>query len=94
MARLIFEDEKNLREWISNHITPDRYEAYLTTEYNELIIYPRKATRPTTYVYFTTKPEVLKSLEDDLTTRGVRVYKIARMEWDDTKAIGVRVPIE
>jgi deoxyadenosine/deoxycytidine kinase len=94
MPRLIFDDEKSLKEWISTHITPDRFEAYFTTEYNELIIYPRKATRPTTYVYFTAKLEILKSLIDDLTVRGIPIYKIARMEWDTEKAIGIKVPVE
>lgn len=86
--RLIFEKFENFKEWLVSigESLPSRYVAFVTDE-NEVIIVPKKSTRPIIYGYLQTS-EIEKVMEL-LNKLGIRVFEVTRVEWDETKPVGI-----
>ena len=88
MPRLIFSDANELINWLKNH-DPTRFDVYVTPE-NELILIPRKSTRPLLYIYFAGDDTDIKKVMDYLVDRYgyFPYYKVERVEWKEDTPIG------
>lgn len=88
MTRFVFEKIDQLKKWISSHVTTsEKYEAYISPK-NELALIPRKSTRPLKYAYAKLTPEGIKELRLLLGEKGIEIYNVANIDWDETKPPG------
>lgn len=88
MTRFEFEEVAPFKEWLDGHVTPEKYEAYITPD-NEVVLVPIKSTHPLKYGYAKLAQESIKEIEKWLKEKGIKKYP-AYVEWDDTKPPGVR----
>jgi hypothetical protein len=93
MARIVFSDATTFLRWVLENATPERYLAYITSE-REVVLYPRKATRPLTYAYIRTSEKEVSDIKNTLLSKELDVFEVERIEWDVEKSVGVRVSIE
>jgi hypothetical protein len=92
--RVCFEKIDELEKWINDFVTADRYVAYLTS-FSELVFVPLRSTRPLIYGYYVfATEEEKKKMIDFLNSKGVRIYNLKSLDWDETKFPGVRPTIE
>jgi hypothetical protein len=88
--RLYFEKLEELTKWIDDFVIPERYVAYLTS-YKELIFVPLRSTRPLVYGYYVfATDEEKKKIEELLKSKGIRLYNLKSLDWDETKFPSVR----
>lgn len=88
MPRIVFGSQEALIKWCEVFVKEGNYTAYLTSM-GELILEPRRSTRPRRYVYFTQKdaPTVAKMISEEYT---IPLFKIVRYEWDASRLPGAR----
>jgi hypothetical protein len=91
MARFIFGDEAQFRQWLEVHALPQRNEIYITSR-GEVIVYPTKTSRPLNFAYIQVPSESLEWYRK-LASQGFRVFEVEKVQWDDQKEI-TQVPIE
>jgi len=91
MPRQVFDDVQELEKWCKEFVKRGQYTVYTTSD-NELILEPRKSTRPQRYAYFkSVKVEELAKLFSE--TYEIPYFKVERYEWDLDKGIGIRTTI-
>jgi hypothetical protein len=81
--------------WANEYVRGRDY-AVLVTDENELILEPRKSTRPLDYGYLSLDDsKAVRELAEKLAkTYGLPLLEIQYFRWDIEKAPSVRVPIE
>jgi RNA recognition motif-containing protein len=90
MPRFIFSDNTEFMSWVEVHVTPDKYECYVTDS-GELLLSPTKSTRPMNYAYIKfASYDAAKETIEKLKSR-VRIYRVTRIEYDPDRAVGVRI---
>jgi len=87
MTRYVFEKVNPFKEWMADHVTSEKYEAYITPS-NEVVLVPLKSTHPLKYGYARLIPDNIKEIHQWLKEKGVKTYS-ADVDWDDTKPPGV-----
>ena len=87
MARFVFSKESEFFSWVVDHFHGDRFEAYVTAS-NEVIIYPRKSSRPISYAYIQCSTQSVAELVKKLKELGLEIYNVSRVEWADDRMIG------
>lgn len=86
MTRITFEEIGQFKKWIEDNVTKEKYEAYITPK-KEVVLMPRKSTRPLKYGYAILTSEGIKEIQRFLGEKGVKIY-FAKVDWDETKAPG------
>ena len=99
MPRKVFESISDLKEWAKLFATPDRYIVNLTIRDQEIIIEPKKSTRPLTYCYYKigSGNEEQKKLDEFLKYLKDEKFSIVRLksyDWDTERYPGVRMRME
>lgn len=91
MPRIVFGSEKELISWCEVFVKEGNYTAYLTSS-GELILEPRRSTRPIRYVHFTQKnaSTVAKTIAD---AYSMPLFKIIRYAWDATRMPGTKTSV-
>lgn len=81
--------------WANEYVKGKDY-ALLLTDENELIIEPRKSTRPLDYGYVSINDaNVIRALARQLATNfGLPLLEIQYFRWDIEKPPSVKVPVE
>lgn len=87
MTRYVFENLNQFKDWLADHVTAEKYEAYITPR-NEVVLVPLKSTHPLKYGYARLIPGNIKEIQQWLKEKGVKIY-FANVDWDDTKPPGV-----
>lgn len=95
MPRAIFVEGEELLKWCGEFVKGGNYIMYLTGK-NELILEPRRSTRPLRYAYL---KEVSKESADKLVVKihekfGIPFMLVSSYEWDVEKSVGVKVRVE
>lgn len=94
LPRIVFENYDQLFAWAQEFLKPDprKYVIYMALD-NEIILEPRKSTRPIRYGYLKSMEAVspVKKMAEDF---NVSVFNCKDYEWDLTKAPGVKVVVE
>ena len=82
-------------DWTDEYIKGKDYALLITDEY-EIILEPRKSTRPLDFAYINIKnAEVIRKLADELANRyGLKIIEIKSLGWDIEKPPWVKVPVE
>ena len=88
-------DFSNVYRWLDEYVKGKDY-ALLVTDENEIILEPRKSTRPLDFAYISIKDtaavqELVKQLE---ITYGLRALQIKSLSWDIEKPPWVKIPVE
>ena len=80
MPRIVFEDFEELKKWCKEFVEKGKYTGY-TTASDELILEPRKSTRPSRFAYFRSikVKEYAKTLSE---IYGIPFFYLERYEWD------------
>lgn len=91
MPRLVFNDVNKFRKWIDKRATPKKYEVEISNE-SEVLLWPRVSTKNLNsaimeFAVFKNAQNFVKELEDE----GFDVFEPHAIEWDVTKAVGIRV---
>jgi hypothetical protein len=86
MTRLVFETIDQFKKWIDDNVTKEKYEAYITPK-KEVVLVPRKSTRPLKYGYAILTSEGTREIQRLLGEKGIKIY-YAKVEWDETKTPG------
>jgi len=87
--RLIFNSIDEYEKWINLHGRNDRFEAYLEG-FGTFTISPIKTSRPLLYAYYkANSPDEVKRLTELITSHGLALTKLQRVDWDVEKSIGV-----
>jgi len=93
MVRYVFNEKKEFLRWISDNVTKEKYQAYLT-ENREVILVPTRSTRPLEYAYFRcTDSDIEDDVVEKLAKIELKIYNVKSVEWADDRAPGVRVSL-
>lgn len=88
MPRLEFGSKNGFFRWINNRMDPNKYECYMTED-KEIILVPKKSTRPVVYAYLKCKTrEDFKDVLTGLKHLKVMMYGIKKFEWKPDASIG------
>lgn len=94
MTRFVFDKKDEFEKWITENATSSRYSIYISSE-NEVLLYPLKTSRPTTYAYFkSTDSKVMEEIVNRLTEVGFKTYRVKAIEFADDRPVGVKVKTE
>jgi hypothetical protein len=86
-VRLVFDNLQEFERWISNNVSADKYECYITREL-EVILVPTKSTKPLKYAYIKlSSAEDLKIVEKLRVGMGLNVYNIKHLVWADDRLV-------
>lgn len=88
--RLVFADMNNLKKWVDDYVSADRYVACVT-QFNEIVFVPLKSTRPLVFGYYSFREDEKKQIDELLSKLGVKVYNVKAVDWDETKFPSVRM---
>jgi len=81
--------------WTEEYVRGKDYALLVTDEY-EIILEPRKSTRPLDFAYVCIKDaKAIQDLTKELSNRyGLKVIEIKSLGWDTERAPWVKVPVE
>jgi len=89
LTRIVFESLDQLKDWITDHVSPGYYECFVT-ELNEIIFAPTKSTKTLRHSYmrfskYSTLEDLTKALKESM---NIRVYKVKSYDWASDRMIG------
>jgi len=92
--RLVFKERSKFLDWMEDEASPEKYNIFLTEE-NEIILVPKKSTRPIIYAYYKEfDAKEFDNLKANFSKSSYKVYEVKSVDWDDEKPVGVKVAIE
>lgn len=92
MPRHVFENSEQLKQWCEEFVKEGYYIVYTTAE-NEIILEPKRSTRPQRYGYL--KSVNAEKLAVEIAEEyNIPYIKLESYEWDLDKSPGVRVSVE
>jgi len=96
MPLSVCKTEEQFKRWCEEVVEKDRYRIYVTTEENEIILEPKRTTKPLKYCYYKAESiakamELAKEISDKY---NLPVIEISRMSWDLEKGPAIKIPIE
>lgn len=87
--RLVFKDVKEFERWIKDMATSEKHVVY-RSEVNEILIVPKRSTRPVTYAYIkVVDANTIKNVVGSLESSGFKVYDVKSIEWADDRSVGL-----
>lgn len=89
MGRLEFSKLKSLLRWAEINTAPEKHYAIHTTERDEIILQPKKSTRPVEYAYYSGRDS--EKGVDELQKIGFDVFEMKRYAWKADSPVGSRV---
>lgn len=91
MPRIVFDSFEELEKWCKEFVKKGSHTVY-TTGSNELIVEPRRSTRPLRYAYFTSikAVEFAKTISEQYE---IPYFHLERYEWDLDKNVGIQTTI-
>ena len=82
MPRITFYNKDELLKWCNLFVKPENYVGYTTVDC-EIILEPRKSTRPSRFAFFNARDESMNDLVKEIADKtGITFIKIAKYEWD------------
>jgi hypothetical protein len=86
MTRAVFESVDEFKKWVTDNVNPEKYKAFFTS-YNEIILVPRKSTKPIEYGYIQiSDAEIMKKTREWLVNNYIKFYyDVKAYEWMDEK---------
>ena len=89
MPRIVFDSFEELKKWCDEFIKEKSHTIY-TTENDELIVEPRRSTRPSRYGYF--KSIKVKEFAKTLSEKHeIPYFHLKSYEWDTEKSPGIKM---
>ena len=87
MPRHIFDTEERFKEWCEEFVKTGFYCVYVTND-NEIILEPRRSTRPSRFGYYKTQKaeEIGQKIAKQYS---IPYFKVERYEWDTERPVGV-----
>ncbi|MCD6402595.1 hypothetical protein J7L36_01955 [bacterium] len=89
--RLVFKEKEEFQKWIMDQVglSPSpKYECYITPG-DEVVLVPKKSTRPLKYGYAKLTPEAVEAIKKEVEKLGIKVYR-CDVEWAEDRPIGIK----
>ena len=94
MPRIEYTKKDDFLKWIKGEVDSNKYKAHVT-EKMEVILAPRKSTRPITFGYFKAShtdnaknTEALTAILAVLKAAGIAIYRCGNYEWKTENPVG------
>ena len=88
MTRFIFSSKDEFLRWFNEHASNDRSEVYCIVSSKELLVYPRRTSRPISYAYIKLdSDDEFTKLYKYFEEKRFKVYFVDKVDWDDTKPV-------